>query len=1122
MPELIPDWMQAYVDPAEAPAQVFMQPSVDTNPDAFGSAFSDVGFGPGPYVGGYTGVEAGGGLTGIYWGSYDATVAPGSQGTNVFNPVHFAPGAAVINAVRPGSVGSGFEGSGFEGAPSSTGSTFLDPAQGSAASRTVSGVDFDEGKMSEVGGTPGETPGLIETRATPGLIETRAPVTTPGGLDPFSSEGTASSRDWMGTIELDASEGYQSGSKFRNLREPMAVSTSEETGGTPGDFWALSDTSTWERTETSVGVAGEPTIGSETFGSLSSASTAPPVLPSGREYDFHRAVIGDELGEFGAQVNAVEMGPMGKTLTGRTPADSIYDGDSYTGTSSVTESNGTSINSELQSPAAMEMGRVDIGSLPEVPDTGFLLSDLAPEPSYAFELGNFPSGEVPAGFGEYMGDIGNMALTSGGIGTSASALMDFAEARLTDFGVGMAMMPFFNWMNKQTGNAWTSRMVQLSLATMGLALAGDPFGLIVAPIGWMIQDFIEARQRVLANDDPEKIKGKKWGYVREGNRWYPAVTESESKDEGYGTNRSVLMIKYGDNLKWEKDKEGAWYPTFDHVKFKEFHVSTDEIYGAKAGNEYRERKDPLRDFYFLGDEETSAMLQNFAGGSLMQKYSQDDDHKFTPEEQAEYQSAQATAFSSFEQHDDRGWRESWRPQNEGGNARFVDGSWQTEVDAYGKNYAPLADSMQDSRAAIDMIHDWKHSAKGGVSRGDEDFWEGSILLRRVVNEQGSIGTAPWAAAPRLMPLQNSNRVSYADMPEVLQYYGGPKRDSYIRSKGLSRNTDDWGGAGNPQSWFGGQAENNFYIEQFYSHMKMLYASQKAAATTMGFKDRYHFDALSSDEVAAKYPDQAGYLNMINANGWYHMYLDNSWDMPEIKTAQQLHDELLDIEEAGDAEHIGSTHYRNSQQQEYLAQKAIVRYWAQKIDGLGGGPQLLSALQGSEEYVNGPPRSGRRATTRTTRRGTAWAGTTAPTTTWKRPSKAWRRSGNRRRTRTRRSARKRLPATRPGGSRRVRTTRTSSRGAGATTTRPTGTAPGGLHRTSSTTRRRRWCSKCGTRRRCSGCCRATSRRHPDPRCRRSRRSACVPKASGPRRARCRRKSPISRTGKAGTTTKRTTS
>ena len=470
----------------------------------------------------------------------------------------------------------------------------------------------------------------------------------------------------------------------------------------------------------------------------------------------------------------------------------------------------------------------------------------------------------------------------------------------------------------------------------------------------MIQDFIEARQRVLANDDPEKIKGKKWGYVREGNRWYPAVTESESKDEGYGTNRSVLMIKYGDNLKWEKDKEGAWYPTFDHVKFKEFHVSTDEIYGAKAGNEYRERKDPLRDFYFLGDEETSAMLQNFAGGSLMQKYSQDDDHKFTPEEQAEYQSAQATAFSSFEQHDDRGWRESWRPQNEGGNARFVDGSWQTEVDAYGKNYAPLADSMQDSRAAIDMIHDWKHSAKGGVSRGDEDFWEGSILLRRVVNEQGSIGTAPWAAAPRLMPLQNSNRVSYADMPEVLQYYGGPKRDSYIRSKGLSRNTDDWGGAGNPQSWFGGQAENNFYIEQFYSHMKMLYASQKQAATTMGFKDRYHFDALSSDEIAAKYPDQFWYLNMINANGWYHMYLDNSWDMPEIKTAQQLHDELLDIEEAGDAEHIGSTHYRNSQQQEYLAQKAIVRYWAQKIDGLGGGPQLLSALQGSEEYVNGPP------------------------------------------------------------------------------------------------------------------------------------------------------------------------
>jgi hypothetical protein len=103
-------------------------------------------------------------------------------------------------------------------------------------------------------------------------------------------------------------------------------------------------------------------------------------------------------------------------------------------------------------------------------------------------------------------------------------------------------------------------------------------------------------------------------------------------------------------------------------------------------------------------------------------------------------------------------------------------------------------------------------------------------------------------------------------------------------------------------------------------------------------------------------------------------------MPDITTAEQLHAELLDIEEAGDMSHSGTRHYRNTAQQHYLAQKAIVRYWAQKIDGLGGGPQLAQTWYDNAEYNNAPHRSGRRATTRaTTLKSTAWAGTTVPKT-----------------------------------------------------------------------------------------------------------------------------------------------
>ena len=298
--------------------------------------------------------------------------------------------------------------------------------------------------------------------------------------------------------------------------------------------------------------------------------------------------------------------------------------------------------------------------------------------------------------------------------------------------------------------------------------------------------------------------------------------------------------------------------------------------------------------------------------------------------------------------------------------------------------------MQDSRAALDFIHDWRHSAKGKVTRDEDsgDFWTGSIKLRRVINEQGSIATDQYAAAPRFQKRKNINRAIYNDMPEVMQYYGGPERDRYLRNKGLSRNTDNTLGE---QSWFVGQAENDLYLETFKQSMKELYTAQKSAALSMGFKDKYKFEPLETRNITSNYvhgtdrgyedymntagaiEDKYGYedfrfLNMVKTNGWYHLYTDNSWEIPELRTAQDLHAELLDIEEAGDAQYAGTEHYRNTQQRQYLSTKAITRYWAQKIDGLGGGPQLLDAMQTAEkqEYspetphskahypINGPP------------------------------------------------------------------------------------------------------------------------------------------------------------------------
>ena len=462
------------------------------------------------------------------------------------------------------------------------------------------------------------------------------------------------------------------------------------------------------------------------------------------------------------------------------------------------------------------------GSEVESSEYGYMLEDIGkPETISMFEPGtDFTNVEPPSGIADYIGDIGNLSMSEGGFSVAGGPLIGFLKQRTIDFGVGLLLQPLFHLIDVQTGNSWTSRMIQLNMATMGFLLAGDPFGLIAAPIGWMIQDFMQQRQKVLANDDPEKIKGKKFGWVREGTKWYPAVTESESKDEGFGTNRSVLMMQYGSKLKWVQEKgTGRWIPTFEHPRYKEFHVDKKEIYDNASSNEHRERTDPLRDFSLMSDEDTTALLLKFSGGDLMQQYDQDDDHEFTSEEQAQIEAARTSAFAAFQPKEDRGWLDSWAPKSEGGNGHTYGDDANAETDAYGRSYAPTVDSIQDSRAALDFVHDYRHSPSGQVSGPSGDFWTGSIELRRVVKEQGSFGVESGAAAPRFQ-LENVSRPAFYDMPADLS---DEDRETYIRNTGLTRNDAMWDYS---KSNFEEQNENNYYLDVFKKELKNLYTAQR--------------------------------------------------------------------------------------------------------------------------------------------------------------------------------------------------------------------------------------------------------------------------------------------------------
>ena len=95
-------------------------------------------------------------------------------------------------------------------------------------------------------------------------------------------------------------------------------------------------------------------------------------------------------------------------------------------------------------------------------------------------------------------------------------------------------------------------------------------------------------------------------------------------------------MQYGKNLRWRKVKGSTEYePYFEDgsYKLKDFHVWDAEVDDplAEAGKSYRDRYDPLRDFYFMQEDETKTMLQDMFGGVVVTEA--EDGHEFTKDEQ---------------------------------------------------------------------------------------------------------------------------------------------------------------------------------------------------------------------------------------------------------------------------------------------------------------------------------------------------------------------------------------------------------------------------------------------------------------------------------------------------------
>ena len=554
---------------------------------------------------------------------------------------------------------------------------------------------------------------------------------------------------------------------------------------------------------------------------------------------------------------------------------------------------------------------------------------------------------------ESLSDPANMVLGAAGVETPLlGALGRFVQNRAMDVIGGAALMPLFNWIDQTTGTPWASRGIQGTLALIGMLSTGDPFGAIAAPIAWGIQEYMKQRQRLIENKDPEAERGKKFGYVREGDKWYPAIQTSKERDEGYlGSNKTQITMQYGNQIKWRKGKLGEWMPYFEKgsYRMKNFHVSDEEVDKADgdgaAGLNYQKRVDPLRDFYYLSEDETTAYLRGVMGGTTY-----DRDHVYTDEEKAAIGAAQKKAFSDFGSnvHDDVGWSDYWA------------GSDATDAEKAGyANRGEYVDQLQDIRKSLEFMQSYRYSE--GSSMESTDFgmneFEGSRELRQTVNEHNYLGYT------------ETQRLQF----QSATYSGETRLDASIKNlSGRLSGTTAEELARSGTSSFANSAEMLWLNDEYYKQRNLLTKAQKAAGLSKGF-DHIFADRVQDADTATKlyyynkhsgaemqYNKTANYAvpALQKGEGW-GIYQDGTWEFGSLDTQAQLRSMIAKIEASGEEDHRGTEHYRNDDQRAYLAQKAYCRYLFSKINQLGGADYV--ADEGNKRaWVKGiiyPPNTG---------------------------------------------------------------------------------------------------------------------------------------------------------------------
>ena len=429
-------------------------------------------------------------------------------------------------------------------------------------------------------------------------------------------------------------------------------------------------------------------------------------------------------------------------------------------------------------------------------------------------------------------EMGMGISSEGGLWITRTTLKGYLMKQAKGLMAMPIMAPLTMWMD--TVQPGLGNALNTTLMVADFLNTGDPLGLLITGTVQLWQEAAKARQKVLDNDSPDKAYGSKFGYVREGDEWFPAIYNSRYQSTGLFAGQSSMLMDYGDDgIVWNLNGAGEWIPMIPNAKSKSFIMSDNEW--------------DMTTRYGRGDKGAIVGSKDFLYGTMV------------------------GAGGAVKAGD---ITRDWYFMSNDEAKDFVSG--KKHMTSYTADITKLNSSVRqvnDWRKALDFGQDWKWSSAiktMGVGAAVNNY-EGSRGMQRVLYEADSDGGMGYA---------HSKTADY---------------DTYIRNVASGVGEDAVYSRHSTRDTFKDYLYKNVLQDHLQALYRTQKAAASEAGFKDLYRNDLNktfdkaFDESMGDKAAGVASVKPG------ADVWSAMYLDTAKDMPVAATADILKQQLHDIE-----------------------------------------------------------------------------------------------------------------------------------------------------------------------------------------------------------------------------------